>query len=87
MFQTGLYVFCCKMHDLPRPLASSGFSFIGKCDCRMLRNRSQSTQHSDEISIDEPNMFFILLTIILQVLDQRAHELKVSSFSAYLLFS
>jgi hypothetical protein len=31
-------------------------------------------------------IFFILLTFILQVLDQHAQELKVSYFSAYLLF-
>ncbi len=73
-------------HDLPRPLASSGFKFIGECDHRMLRNWSQSTQHGDVNFIDEPNIFFILLTIILQVLDRRANELKVSYFSAYLLF-
>ncbi len=42
--------------------------------------------HRDVIFIDETNIFFILLTIILQVLDRRAHELKVSYFSAYLLF-
>ncbi len=39
----------------------------------MLRNWSQSTQHSNIIFIDETNIFFILLTIILQVLDWRAH--------------
>ncbi len=75
-----------RHHDLPRPLASSGFNFIDECDCRMLRNWSQSTQHSDVIFIDETNIFFILSTIILQVLDQHAHELKVSYFCADLLF-
>ncbi len=60
--------------------------FIGECDCRVLRNRSQSTQHSNVIFIDETNIFFILLTIILQVLDRHTHELKVSYFSDYLLF-
>ncbi len=73
-------------HDLPRLLASSGFTFIGECDCCMLHNQSQSTQHSDVIFIDETNIFFILLTIILQVLDRHAHKLMVSYFSAYLLF-
>ncbi len=68
-------------HNLPRPLASSSFNFIGECDCRMLCNWSQSTQHGAVIFIDETNIFFILLTIILQVLDQLAHELKVSYFS------
>ena len=53
----------------------------------MLRNRSQSTQHGDVIFIDKTNIFFILLTIILQVLGRRAHKLKVDYFSAYLLFS
>jgi hypothetical protein len=38
--------------------------------------------HGDIIFIDDSNILFILLTIILQVLDQRAHELKVSYFSA-----
>jgi hypothetical protein len=53
----------------------------------MLRNnQSQSTQHSYVISIDETNIFFILLTIILLVLDWRQQELNVSYFSAYLLF-
>jgi hypothetical protein len=73
-------------HDLPQPLASSCFNFLDECDCRMLRDWSQSMQHRDVIFIDETNIFFILLTIILQVLDLRAHELKVSYFSAYLLF-
>ncbi len=73
-------------HDLPQLLASSGFNFIGECDHRMLHNQSQSTQHGDVIFIDRTNIFFILLTIILQVLDQRTHKLKVSYLSAYLLF-
>jgi hypothetical protein len=60
--------------------------FKGEYDRHMLRNRSQSTQHGDVILIDETNIFFILLTIILQVLDRCTHELKVSCFSAYLLF-
>jgi hypothetical protein len=74
-------------HDLPQPLASSGFNFIGECDHHMLHDQSQSMQHGNVIIIDETNIFFILLTIILQVLDWRAHKLKVSNFSAYLLFS
>ncbi len=73
-------------HDLPRPLASCGFHFRGEYDRCMLRNQSQSMQHGDVIIIDETNIFFLLLTIILQVLDRHAHELKVSYFSAYLLF-
>ncbi len=73
-------------HNLPQLLASSSFNFIGECDCRMLRNWSQSTQHGAAIFIDETNIFFILSTIILQVLDQHAHELKVSYFSDDLLF-
>ncbi len=72
-----------RRHDLPRPLASSGFDFIGECDPRMLRNWSQSTQQGNVIFIDETYIFFILLTIILQVLDRRAHKLKVSYFSDY----
>ncbi len=72
--------------DLPRLLASSGFEFIGECDCRMLRNWPLSMQHGNVIFIDETNIFFILLTIILQVLGRCTHELKVSYFSAYLLF-
>jgi hypothetical protein len=73
-------------HDLPCPLASSGFNFIGECDRRMLRNRSWSLQHGDVIFIDETNIFFILLTNILKALDQRARKLKVSYFSDYLFF-
>ncbi len=73
-------------HDLPRPLASDSFNFIGECDRRMLRNWSQSTQHGDVILIYVTNIFFILLTIILQVLDRHAHELKVNYFSAYFFF-
>jgi hypothetical protein len=73
-------------HDLPQPLSSSSFNFIGECDCHMLHNQSQSMQHGDVIFIDETNIFFILLTIILQVLDWRAHKLKVSYFSDNLLF-
>ncbi len=73
-------------YDLPRPLTSSGFNFIGECDCRMFCNQSQSTQHGDLIFIDETNIFFILLNIILRVLDRHTHELKVSYFSDYLLF-
>ncbi len=52
----------------------------------MLCNLSQSTQYGNVIFIDETDIFFILLTIILQVLDRRAGELKMSYFSAYLLF-
>ncbi len=74
-------------HDLPWPLASSNFNFIGECDCHTLRIWSQSTQHGNVIFIDETNKFLILLTIILQVLDQRAYKLKVSYISNYLLFS
>jgi hypothetical protein len=73
-------------YDLPWLLASTGFNFIGECDRCMLCNWSQSKQHGDVIFIDETNIFFIILTIILQVLDRRAHKLKVSYFSAYLLF-
>ena len=75
-----------RHHDLPQPLASSGFNFIGECDRHMLRNRSQSMQRGDVIFIDETNIFFILLNIIWQVLDRRAHELKVSYFGDDLLF-
>jgi hypothetical protein len=51
----------------------------------MLRDCSQSAQHGNVIFIDETNIFFILLTIILQVLDRCTHELKeVSYFSAHL---
>ncbi len=70
-------------HNLPQPLASGGFNFIGKCDCRMLRNCFQSMQHGNVILIGETNIFYILLNIILQVLDRRAHKLKVSYFSNY----
>ncbi len=74
-------------HDLPRPLASSDFNFIlGECDCHMLCKWSQSTQHGNVIFMDETNIFLILFTINLQVLDRRTHKLKVSYFSAYLLF-
>ncbi len=59
-------------HELPRPPASSGFSFIGKCDPGILLDQTQSTQHSYVIFIDETNEFFILSTIILQASDQRA---------------
>jgi hypothetical protein len=52
----------------------------------MLRNQSQSMQHGNVIFIDETNIFFILLTISLQVLDQRTDEIKMSYFSDYLLF-
>ncbi len=52
----------------------------------MLRDQSQSMQHGDVFFIDETNIFFILMTIILQVLDWHAHKLKVSYFSAYFLF-
>ena len=57
-------------HDLPQPLASSGFNFIGEWDCRMLHNQSQSMQHGDVIFIDETDIFFILFTIILQASDR-----------------
>ncbi len=73
-------------HDLPQLLASSSFNFIGECDCCMLHDWSQSTQHGNVNFIDETNIFFILLTVVLQVLDRHAHELKVSYFSADLLF-
>ncbi len=70
----------------PRPSASSGFNFIGECNCRLLHDWSQSLQHGDVIFIDETNIFFILLTIILQASDRHARELKVSFWSDYLLF-
>ena len=73
-------------HDLPQPLASGGFNFIGECDCRMLRNWPLSTQHGNVNFIDETNIFFILLTIILQASDRHAQDLKVSYFSDYLFF-
>ncbi len=73
-------------HDLPQLLASSGFNFIGECDCCMLRDWSQSTQHGNVIFIDETNIFLVLLTFIQQVLDRHAHKLKVSYVSDYLLF-
>jgi hypothetical protein len=44
-------------HDLPWPLASSSFNFIGECDCHMLRNWFQPTQHGDVIFIDETNIW------------------------------
>jgi hypothetical protein len=52
----------------------------------MLRGWSQSTQHGNVIFIDETNIFFILLTIILKVLDRHTQKLKVSYVSADLLF-
>ncbi len=73
-------------HDLPCPLASSGFNLIGECDHLILCDQSQSPQHGDVIFIDETNIFFILLTIILQASDQRACELNVSFISDYLFF-
>ncbi len=73
-------------HDLPQSLASGGFNFIGECNRHMLHDWSQSTQHGNVILIDETNIFFYFIDIILQVLDQRAHELKVSYFSAYFLY-
>jgi hypothetical protein len=75
-----------RHHDLPQPLAFSSFNFLGEYDCHMLHDWSQSRQHGDVFFIDETDIFFILLTIILQVLDRRAHELKVNYFSDYLLF-
>ncbi len=75
-----------QQHDLPQPPASSGFNFIGECHCHMMRNQSHSTQHGNIILINETNIFFILLTIILQVLDLRTDKLKVNYLSDYLLF-
>ncbi len=74
-------------HDLSQLLASSSFNFIGECDRCMLCNQSQSTQHGNVIFIDETNVYFILLTIILQVLDRRTLKLKVSYFMLTCYFS
>jgi hypothetical protein len=71
-------------HYLPRPPASSGFNFIGECNRRVLCNQSQSLQYGDVIFIDESNIFFILLSIILQASDLHACKLKVSFLSDYL---
>jgi hypothetical protein len=51
-----------------------------------LRDWSQSPQHGNVIFIDENDIFFILLTIILQASDWRAHELMVSLLSDTLFF-
>jgi hypothetical protein len=63
-------------HDLPCTPASSGFNFIGEWDCHVLHDQSQSPQHGDVIFIDETNIFFILLTIILQASDWCTRKLK-----------
>ncbi len=73
-------------HDLPRLPAYSGFNFIGECDRCILCNWSQSPQQDNVIFINETNIFFMLLTIIVQASDQHAHKLKVSFFSDILLF-
>ncbi len=75
-----------RHHDLPRPLASGGFNFIGEFNHCMLCDWSQSMQHGDVIFINETNIFFIFLTIILQVLHRCTHKLKVGYFGDYLLF-
>ncbi len=72
-----------RHHDLPRPTASSGFNFMGEGNCHILRDWSQSLQHGNVIFFDETYIFFILLTLILQVSDRRIPKLKVSFFSDY----
>jgi hypothetical protein len=52
-------------HDLPLPLASSGFNYLGECNCSTSRGQSQSAQHGNAIFLFESNEFSILFTIIL----------------------
>ncbi len=73
-----------RHHDLPCLTASRDLNFIDECDPHIRGNRSQSPQHGNVIFIDETNLFFILLTFILQASEWRARKLKVSFFSDYL---
>ncbi len=52
-------------HDLLHPPASSGFNFLGECNCSALCNQSWSAQHGDAFLLCETNEFFILFNIIL----------------------
>ena len=54
-----------RHHDLPRPPASSGSKFTGKCDRHTSRDRYRSPKHGDAIFLRENNVSFILLPIIL----------------------
>ncbi len=44
----------------------------------MLRNQYRFLQHGDVIFIDETNIFFILLTIILQASDPHARAIDIN---------
>ncbi len=71
-------------HDLPYLPASSGLNFIGEWDCCLLCNQSWSLQQGNKKFIDETDIFFILLTLILQASDRCTCLLKLSFFSDYL---
>ena len=70
-----------RHHDRHDPLASTGSNLRGKCDRRTSRDRSRWFRCGDVIFIDESNLSFILLTIILLALDRRAWKQKVSFYA------
>ncbi len=70
----------------PCPPASSGFNLLGKCDCHTLRDRLRMLQYGDTLFVDETNIFFILLTIIVQANNWLVCSQKVSFYSYYLCF-
>ncbi len=52
-------------HGPPKPPAISGSNFTGECNCRMLHDLSQSSQHGNVLYIYGTNFSFIYFTIIL----------------------
>ncbi len=78
-------------HKTPSPgppmlQASSGSNFTGECNCRMLQDRSRSSQHDNVTFIDKTKCTVILFTIILQAAAQCACGQKVSFICYYSCF-
>ena len=70
-----------RHHDRHDPLASTGSNLRGKCDRRTSRDRFRWFRWGDVIFIDESNLSFILLTIILLASDRCAWKQKVSFYA------
>ena len=72
-----------RHHSPPKPPASRSSNFTGECNCCTSSNRSQSSQHSDVLFIDETNFSFINLTAILCEAAQCPHWLKGEFLKVY----
>ncbi len=65
------------------PPLSSGFNSLGKPNCHKLRNRYQSSPHSNITFHVKLTLFFILLSILLEKSARHASGQKVSFYSYF----